>query len=77
METPNTLAGRTTEKIMLNIRRRWPELIHDVPLHNRIYSAVLDTLEGEMSAEISPASKLALDKAIVNYRSRMIPGAAR
>lgn len=46
MKTPNTIAGRITEAVMINITRK----VGQMPAHkyNPIYSAVLETLEEEI-----------------------------
>lgn len=46
METPNTIEGQLTEKVMQRVRGKWPGM--PTPLYNGIWSAVLRTLEEEL-----------------------------
>lgn len=52
METPKTEAGRTTERIMLRVRSKLPDL--PVYEYNRIYEAVLEELSRHDDARYPP-----------------------
>jgi hypothetical protein len=51
METPNTPAGRLTERIMDRIRQKLGDDRLPVHFHNPVYSSVLEVLE-ELTREI-------------------------
>lgn len=46
MNTPNTEAGRITEKIMLSIKAQLPDI--KAVDYNRIYESVENTMKGEL-----------------------------
>jgi hypothetical protein len=54
METPKTEAGRVTERIMLRVRSKLP----DLPTHeyNRTYEAVLEELRSQIPDILVPPS---------------------
>lgn len=47
MQTPNTKAGRLTEKLMANILIKFPELKNETAAYNRMYEVILATLNRE------------------------------
>lgn len=55
MNTPNTKAGQLTEKIMLNIKKKIHPTELTTQFYNRIYEAVLTTLEKEQCDPVKKA----------------------
>ena len=60
METPKTEAGRTTERIMEEVRKRLPNL--DTNTYNRVWESCHKVLQGLSDDELSDAIMDAKEK---------------
>ena len=58
METPKTEAGRLTEKIMLEVRTRLPEI--ETPQYNCIYEVVHKVLDDSLPRQPKNAQRGAI-----------------